>query len=172
MQPSVPNGATAADHASPAQLAVIDAAIRLHAGTSGALLPILHAIQEQLRWVPAAAIERIASGLNLSRAEVHGVLTFYHDFRTTPPGRTVVKLCRAEACQAMGCGGLERHLQAAHGLGMGQTSSDGAVTLEPVYCLGNCALSPSAQIDGELLGRVDAAQLDAVIAAARAKGAP
>ncbi|MCC7396694.1 MAG: formate dehydrogenase subunit gamma [Planctomycetes bacterium] len=171
MQPSVPNGATAADSATPAQLAVIDAAIRHHVGTRGALLPILHEIQEHLRYVPAAAVERIALGLNLSRAEVHGVLTFYHDFRTSPPGRTVVKLCRAEACQAMGCGGLERHLHTAHGLGMGQTSDDGAVTLEPVYCLGNCALSPSAQVDGELLGRVDTARLDAVIAAARAKGA-
>jgi formate dehydrogenase subunit gamma len=152
------------------QLAAVDAAITRLAELPGATLPILHAIQAELGFVPAEAIDRIAARLNLTRAEVHGVVTFYHDFRTRPPGRTVVKLCRAEACQAMGCRGLEQHLRARHGLQMGETSDDGAVTLEAVYCLGNCALSPAAMVDGRLVGRVDAARLDAVVAAARAKG--
>jgi formate dehydrogenase subunit gamma len=170
MQPSVPGGAAAPPQpATPAQLAVVDAAIARLVALPGATLPIFHAIQDELGFVPVESIDRIAAALNLSRAEVHGVLTFYHDFRTTPPGRTVVKLCRAEACQAMGCRELEAHLRERHGVAMGATTADGALTLEPVYCLGNCALSPSALVDGRLLGRVDAAWLDRVVAAARAK---
>jgi formate dehydrogenase subunit gamma len=133
----------------------------------GACLPILHAIQDELGFVPHEAVDRIADGLNLSRAEVHGVLTFYHDFRTAPPGRTVVKLCRAEACQARGCTPLERRLHERHGLTMGATSTDGALTLEPVYCLGNCALGPSVLVDGKLVGRLDADKVDAIVARAR-----
>jgi formate dehydrogenase subunit gamma len=170
MQPSVSSGQAPAA-ATPAQLAVVDAAIARLRATPGACLPILHAIQDELGFVPPAAIDRIAAGLNLTRAEVHGVVTFYHDFRSVPPGRTVLKLCRAEACQAMGCTRLERHLRDAHGAGFGATTADGALTLEAVYCLGNCALSPSALLDGKLLGRVDEARLDAIVAAARRKGA-
>lgn len=164
-------GGKAPAAATPAQLAAVDAVVARLSSLPGALLPILHAIQEELGFVPPESIERVAHGLNLSRAEVHGVLTFYHDFRTAPPGRTVVKLCRAEACQAMGCQRLEQRLRDVHGVAMGATSADGALTVEPVYCLGNCALSPSALVDGRLLGRVDEARLDAIVQAARQKGA-
>ena len=171
MQSSATSGAAQA--ATPAQLAaqlsVVDTEVARLAALPGALLPILHAIQEQLGFVPPAAIERIATALNLSRAEVHGVITFYHDFRTAPPGGTVLKLCRAEACQAMGCQRLEQRLHEVHGVAMGATSSDGSLSVEAVYCLGNCALSPSALVDGKLLGRLDAARLDAIVAQARAK---
>ena len=155
--------------ATPAQLAVVDAVVARLKDLPGALLPILHGIQEQLGFVPTDGLDRIANGLNLSRAEVHGVLTFYHDFRTSPPGATVVKLCRAEACQATGCRSLEAHLKDRHGLPMGSTSQDGAVTLEPVYCLGNCALGPSALVDGKLHARMTTKKLDAIVAAAKQK---
>ncbi len=156
--------------ATAAQLAVVDAAIARLAAQPGALLPILHAIQDELRFVPPAAIDRLAAALNLSRAEVHGVITFYHDFRTAPPGRTVLKLCRAEACQAMGCQRLEQRLRDVHGVPMGETSADGALTVEPVYCLGNCALGPSAMVDGELRGRVTASGLAAELTDVPAAG--
>jgi len=155
---------------SAALLAVVDAAIARLRDLPGALLPILHAIQHELGFVPPAAIEPIAKGLNLSHAEVHGVITFYHDFRTAPPGRHVLKLCRAEACQATGCERLETRLAEKHGLPMGATSADGSVTLEPVYCLGNCALSPSALLDGKLVGRLTEARLDAWLAACKGDG--
>ena len=164
-----PNAAPPAT-ATLAQLAAVDAIVARLRELPGALLPILHAIQEQLGFVPADALEPIAHALNLSRAEVHGVLTFYHDFRTSPPGRTVVKLCRAEACQAVGCVALEARLAERHGVAMGATSADGALTLEPVYCLGNCALGPSALVDGQLVGRLDAAAIDRLVADAKARG--
>jgi len=126
----------------------------------GALLPILHAIQDALGHVPAAAVPVIAQGLNLSRAEVHGVISFYHHFRSEPPGRHVLQLCRAEACQAMGARELERRLRERLHIGFHQTTADGAVTLEPVYCLGNCACAPSAMLDGEVHGRLGAEALD------------
>ena len=154
---------------SPAQSDAIDAAIARLQTMAGACLPILHAIQEELGFVPPDAVDRIASGLNLSRAEVHGVLTFYHDFRTSPPGRTVLKFCRAEACQARGCVALETRLRDHHGIAMGATSADGALTVEPVYCLGNCSLGPSVLVDGKLLGRLDAGRLDGLVAAAKRK---
>jgi formate dehydrogenase subunit gamma len=138
-----------------------------HAGTPGALLPVLHAIQERFGHIPAPAIAVVADVLNLSRADVHGVVSFYHDFRARPPGRHVVKLCRAEACQAVGARALERHAAAALGVGFGETTADGAITLEPVYCLGNCAAGPSMMIDGEPVGRVDAVAFDAAVAALR-----
>ena len=120
----------------------------------GALLPILHAIQDELGYVPPEAVPVIADGLNLSRAEVHGVITFYHDFRSEPPGRHVVHVCRAEACQSLGAEALDgARLRAARG-GLPRTTADGAVTLEPVYCLGNCALSPAVMVDGSVYGRV------------------
>ena len=146
----------------------IRALARGHAGEAGALLPVLHAIQARFGHVPAGAVAIVADVLNLSRADVHGVVTFYHDFRAAPPGRHVVKLCRAEACQAVGARTLERHAKAALAVGFGETTADGAITLEPVYCLGNCAAGPSMMIDGEPLGRVDAAAFDAAVAELRA----
>lgn len=133
----------------------------------GALLPVLHAIQDALGYIPKDAVPLVASELNLSRAEVHGVITFYHYFRTVKPGRHIVQLCRAEACQSSGAQQLEEHAKRVLGVDFHGTTADGAVTLEPVYCLGNCALGPSVMIDGELHGRVDAARFDALIGTAR-----
>jgi formate dehydrogenase subunit gamma len=146
-----------------AEHTAIDRAIAENRELRGATIPILHAIQDRLGYVPPAAIERIAAALNLSRADVHGVLTFYHDFRTAPPGRHVLKLCRAEACQAMGCERVERHLALRHGVAMHGTTADGSLTVEPVYCLGNCALSPSLLLDGRVHGRVTPERLDALL---------
>lgn len=133
----------------------------------GALLPVLHAIQDELGWVPDEAVPVIASALNLSRAEVHGVITFYHHFRTTPPGRHVVQVCRAESCQAMGAAALEAHAKQSLGIDYHHTTADGAVTLEAVYCLGNCACSPAIRVDDEIIGRVDAATFDEVVSELR-----
>ena len=134
----------------------IEKALAEHETRPGALLPILHAIQDAIGYVSIEAIPRIATALNLSRAEVHGVITFYHHFRTSPPGRHVVQLCRAEACQSMGSAALAEEIKAQLGIDFHQTSADGAVSLEPVYCLGNCACSPAVMIDGQLHGRVTA----------------
>ena len=122
----------------------------------GGLLPALHALTEAFGSIDERAIPLVAEVFNLSRAEVTGVVSFYKDFRTTPPGRHVVKLCRAEACQAMGCERVASELEARLATAMDGTSRDGAVTVETVYCLGNCALSPAALVDGKLVGRVDA----------------
>lgn len=170
MQPSAPSAS--AEPLTIAQQAVVDDVVQRLRDLPGALLPMLHAIQEQLGFVPPAAEADLAAALNLSRAEVHGVVSFYHDFRRVPPGRTVLKLCRAEACQAMGGRALEERLATVHGAAMGSTTADGALTVEPVYCLGNCALAPALQVDGALKGRVDARALDRLVAAARTKGAP
>jgi formate dehydrogenase subunit gamma len=132
----------------------------------GATLPILHALQDRFGYVDRVAVPVIAKALNLSQAEIHGVISFYHDFRASPAGSHVIKLCRAEACQSMGCRALESHAQSRLGIEFGQTTSDRRFTLEPVYCLGNCALSPAMMIDGELHGRVDAARFDVLIEAA------
>lgn len=129
----------------------------------GALLPILHGIQDDLGWVPAEAVQVMADELNLSRAEVHGVVSFYHEFRTTPPGKHVVHLCRAEACQSMGANALVAHARKRLGIDFHGTTSDGSASLEPIYCLGNCALSPALMIDGELHGRVTPAKFDALM---------
>jgi len=129
----------------------------------GALLPILHAVQDAIGHIPAEALPLIAHGLNLSRAEVHGVVSFYHYFRTRPAGKHIVYLCRAEACQSMGARALEAHAKRSLGVDFHETSADGSVTLEPVYCLGNCACAPSLLVDGQLHGRVDAAAFDALI---------
>lgn len=128
------------------------------ASLDGPLLPILHAVNDRLGHVDEQAIPVIAEVLNLSRAEVHGVVTFYHDFRRQPAGRHVLKVCRAEACQSMGCERLVERLEDELGVEMGGTTPDGRVTLETVYCLGNCALSPAVMLDGELHGRVDDAR--------------
>lgn len=151
-------------------LASIDAVIEGRRALPGALLPILHGIQDALGHVPADSVPRVAEALNLSQAEVHGVLSFYHDFRTSPPGRHILRLCRAEACQAMGCEALETHLGQRHGLGFHETTPDGAVTLEPVYCLGNCACAPSVMVDGEVRGRVTSEKLDQWIGGFRSNG--
>ncbi len=129
----------------------------------GPLLPILHAINDQFGFVDERALPILADVLNLTRAEVQGVIGFYHDFRHAPAGRHVVKICRAEACQAMGTERLIAELETAFGIKLGETSKDGRVTLEPVYCLGNCALSPAALIDGKLYGRLDAARAQAQV---------
>jgi formate dehydrogenase subunit gamma len=122
-------------------------------GLDGPLLPILHALQDRFGFVDPRAIPVIADVLNLSRAEVQGVVSFYHDFRAAPAGRHVLKICRAEACQSMGSDALVDALERAFGVKMGETTPDGRVTLESVYCLGNCALSPAALVDGTLKGR-------------------
>lgn len=138
-----------------------------HAGQEGATLVILHALQEAFGHVPQAAIPMVAKALNLSRAEVHGVFTFYHDFRHKPAGRHVLKLCRAEACQAAGGDALAARAQAKLGVALGDTTADDRVTLEPVYCLGLCATAPSAMLDGRLVGRLDQKRLDALVAEAQ-----
>lgn len=137
-------------------------------GVPGALLPILHALQEQFGCVPEAAKPLIAHALNLSRAEVHGVVTFYHDYRAEPAGRHVLKLCRAEACQSVGAAALHRGVLAKLGLEWGGTTPDGRLTVEAVYCLGLCATAPAALLDGEPVGRLDATRLDGVVAEAMA----
>ncbi|PBB27118.1 MULTISPECIES: formate dehydrogenase subunit gamma [unclassified Mesorhizobium] len=136
-------------------------------GLEGPLLPILHEIQEEFGHVPQAALPVIADGLNLSRAEVHGVVTFYHDFRARPAGRHVLKLCQAEACQSMGSDSVAAKIKQLLGIGFHETTSDGSVTLEPVYCLGLCACSPSAMLDGEVIGRLDSEKIDEILAEVR-----
>jgi len=130
----------------------------------GPTLVILHALQEAFGYVPEAAIPMVAEALNLSRAEVHGVFTFYHDFRHKPAGKHVLKLCRAEACQAAGGDAVAARAEAKLGVKLGNTTADERVTLEPIYCLGLCATAPSAMLDGRLVGRLDAARIDALIA--------
>lgn len=144
--------------------AVLEQCLQRFRDMPGGLLPLLHALQEELGYVPPESVPDIARAFNLSRAEVHGVISFYHDFRTEPAGRHVVQVCRAEACQAMGSRELEAHAQKALGIGFGETTPDGAITLEPVYCLGNCACSPSVRIDDDVYARVDAGRLDVLIA--------
>jgi formate dehydrogenase subunit gamma len=129
----------------------------------GALLPILHALQDEFGYVDKAAIPLVASALNLSHAEVHGVVSFYHDFRHDPAGRHVLKLCRAEACQSMGCEKMIRHVENRLGVKLGATTEDRSFTVEAVYCLGNCALSPAVMLDGKLYGRVSSDVADFLI---------
>ena len=138
-----------------------------HTHLEGATLVILHALQETFGYVPEPAIPMIASALNLSRAEVHGVFTFYHDFRHKPAGRHVLKLCRAEACQAAGGDALAARAESKLGVSLGNTTPDDRVTLEPIYCLGLCATAPSAMLDGRVVGRLDEARIDALVAEAQ-----
>ncbi len=133
----------------------------------GPLLLVLHAIQDELGFIPSDAIPLVAQGLNLSRAEVHGVVSFYHYFRHSPPARHTLRICRAESCQAMNGAALEKHAQRSLGIGFNQTTSDGAISLEPVYCLGACACSPAVMINDELHGRVTPARLDELLAQCR-----
>lgn len=141
--------------------------ISAHVGDEGAMLPILHALQEAFGHIPRAAVPLVAEALNLTRAEVHGVVSFYHEFRATPPGRHVLRLCRAEACQAMGAEAVHDAVHRRLGVGWHETTADGAVTVEPVFCLGLCAVAPSGMLDGAPLGRLDAAGLAATLDAAR-----
>jgi formate dehydrogenase subunit gamma len=141
--------------------------IAQHTHLEGATLVILRALQEAFGYVPEPAIPLIASALNLSRAEVHGVFTFYHDFRREPAGRHVLKLCRAEACQAAGGDALAARVEAKLGIALGNTTADDRVTLEPIYCLGLCATAPSAMLDGRVVGRLNVARIDALVAEAQ-----
>jgi len=145
----------------------IDVARTIVAGKQsmpGPLLPILHALQEEFGYIDREAEPLIADILNVTRAEVHGVVTFYHDFRHTPPARHVLKLCRAEACQSTGGDKLAAHAEAKIGVALGGATADGRVSLEPVYCLGLCAVAPSAMLDGRVIGRMDEEKLDALLA--------
>ncbi|MCX8006117.1 MAG: formate dehydrogenase subunit gamma [Burkholderiaceae bacterium] len=164
---------TVAGSAAPAEFIeeAVHRALQAHAGQPGALLPVLHAVQDALGYVPPQAIEPIARALNLSRAEVYGVLTFYHHFRREPPGRHVLQLCQAEACQSMGARALAAQAQSLLGSAFHQTSADGAVTLEPVYCLGLCALAPAALLDGQPHARLTPEALADLLAQARAGAA-
>ena len=134
-----------------------------HAAEPGALLPILHAVQDKFGYVPDDAVGVIAKVLNLSRAEVHGVVTFYHFFRTHPPGQHTLYLCRAEACQSMGSRALETYARAKLKIDFHETTADGRFSLEPVYCLGNCACSPAVMVDETVYGRVTPARLDEIL---------
>ena len=137
--------------------------IAQHQHQAGALLPVLHAIQEEFGYIDREAIPLVAEALNLSRADVHGVISFYHDFRVTPPGRHILKICRAEACQSMGCDELIGHVESRLNVKLGETTPDRSFTVEAVFCLGNCALSPSVLLDGEPFGRVTAQVADFLI---------
>jgi len=143
--------------------AAIRAIAESHRDTPGALLPILHEIQDRFGFVPDSAVPIAADVLNLSRAEVHGVVGFYHLFRSTPPGRRTIYLCRAEACQAMGARDLEDYLKRKLGIDFHGTTADQKFSLEPVYCLGNCACSPAIMIDETVHGRITSARLDALL---------
>lgn len=146
------------------QRAAVLESVQKYRAVEGALLPVLHAVQERLGWVPPAAVPVIAFELNLSRAEVHGVVTFYHYFRQRPPAAHTIYLCRAEACQAVGASALAAHAQCTLATGFHERSADGRFALEPVYCLGNCAAGPSLLIDRQLYSRVTAAGFDTLIA--------
>ena len=148
-------------------LARVEEIIAAHEGMEGPLLPILHAVQVAFGHVPQAALPVIAQALLISRAEVHGVMTFYHDFREEPAGRHVLKLCRAESCQSVGADRVAAHAQARLGVDWHGTTPDGKLTLEPVFCLGLCACGPAAMVDGRVVGRVDEARIEALIAEAR-----
>jgi len=144
-----------------------DEIIGAHAGREGSALPILHALQEVFGYVDGEAVPLMAEALNVSRAEIHGLISFYHDFRATPPGRHTVKLCRGEACQSMGADALALQARERLGVDWGETTADGRVTLEPVFCLGLCACAPSAMADGKLVGRLDAERLGSILDKAR-----
>ena len=164
--PRAPQGPAATD----SERELLTQALALHlpdvpaevpGGSASALLPVLHHIQDALGFVPQALVPEIAVALSLSRAEVHGVLTYYHHFRSAPAGRHVVQICQAEACRANGAEGLMAHASARLACAPGHTRADGAVTLEPVYCLGLCATGPAAMVDEQPRARVSAATVDA-----------
>ncbi len=147
----------------PDQRAAVLDSVHKHCRLDGALLPILHEIQDRLGWIPPAAVPLIGFELNITRAEVHGVLTFYHYFRQRPPGARTIYLCRAEACQALGSHSLAAHAERALGTKFHERSADGRFSLEPVYCLGNCAMGPSLLIDRQLYSRVTPERFDEIL---------
>jgi formate dehydrogenase subunit gamma len=142
-----------------------EAIIAAHVGEAGATLPILHDLQAAFGCVPAEAVPLVAHALNLTRAEIHGVVSFYHEYRRHKAGRHVLRLCRAEACQALGCESLADHVRSRLNIAWHETTSDGAVTLEPVFCLGLCAIGPAALLDGQPLARLDPARIETVLEA-------
>ena len=143
--------------------AVVSSAVQKFADTPGGLLPLLHEIQAGLGFIPSECVAAIASGMGLSRAEVHGVISFYHDFRDEPGGQTTIHVCRAEACQAVGSRQLEAHVKTRLGVDYGETTADRRFTLEPVYCLGNCACGPSIRIADDVFARVDTDRFDELL---------
>jgi formate dehydrogenase subunit gamma len=158
-----------APHPAPASAAETAKAIAArHGNRPDALIEILHDLQHEIGFVPEATLPVLAKAVNLSRAEVHGVATFYHEFRRQPAGRHVVRVCQAESCQAMGSRALAAAIRSSLKIDFGQTTADGAITLEAVYCLGNCALSPAIMVDGKMVGRVDAKTFDKIAAELRA----
>lgn len=163
-RPPSPPSATATQEA---VSAAVETAVARHKERPGALLPILHDVQQTLGHVPDDAVPEIAQALNLSRAEVHGVVSFYHDFRHAAPGKVVIKVCRAESCQAVGGEAVIAHLKHTLGIDFGQTTADGQFTLEPVYCLGNCALSPALVIGSDIHGRATPDRIDELLRTAR-----
>ena len=162
--PNEPRRGSLPDIPEEIRAAVLDVTGRLK-DLPGALLPVLHGVQQALGYVPELSVPLIARELNLSRADVHGVITFYHFFRSKPSGKRVIFVCRAESCQAMGAVALDQHIKQRLGVDFHETTVDGAYTLEPVYCLGNCACSPAIMVDDELKGRVTPKQFDAWLAA-------
>lgn len=149
------------------ELAKIESHIAAHKNMPGALMPLLHAIQDDIGWISEEVYLLISKALALSVAEVHGVVTFYHHFHRHPVGKHVLQVCRAESCQAMGSEKLEAHIKQTLDIDYHETTKDGAVTLLPVYCLGNCACSPAVMMDDEVYGRVDAAKVAELISEAR-----
>jgi formate dehydrogenase subunit gamma len=143
--------------------AVVLSALERYADVPGGLLPLLHEVQASIGHLPKTCVAMIASGMGLSRAEVHGVISFYHDFHYEPRGRTTIQVCRAEACQAMGSRQLEQHVKTRLGIEYGETTADGRFSLEPVYCLGNCACSPSVRIGDDVFARVDNHRFDELL---------
>jgi len=143
---------------------VVDAALAANDSAPDRLIEVLHGVQAALGHVPAAAVPPIAAALNLSRAEVQGVIGFYHDFRQAPAGQAIIQVCRAEACQAMGVEALETHIRERLGVDWHETSKDGRYTLEPVYCLGNCACTPSVRIGDDIYAKVTPERFDAILA--------
>jgi len=144
--------------------AFVDGWVQREGAGRDRLLPLLHAVQDEIGYIDDALVPAIAAALNLSRADVHGVLTFYHDYRRRPAGRHVVKLCRAESCQSRGGAAIEAAAAERLGVAMGETRRDGQVTLESVYCLGLCAIGPNALVDGRPVARIDGAALDRIAA--------
>ncbi len=137
--------------------------IHEHQHLPGALLPILHALQEEFGYIDNAAVPLVAKALNISKADVHGTISFYHDYRRTPAGRHTLRICRAESCQSMGCDTLIDHVEKKLGTRLGETTDDGSFTLQPIYCLGNCALSPAIMLDDKPFGRVTTQVADSLI---------
>ncbi len=159
----MPGKHTLIDLTPSAAIAAREVALR-YGNKPDALLEILHDLQEELGFIPEAALPALAKALNLSRAEVHGVVTFYHDYRRAPAGRHVIKVCRAEACQSMKGNELAALIQRSLNITFGQTTADGTITVEAVYCLGNCALAPAIMVDDKLVGRVDQARFEKIAA--------